>query len=61
VHDDGNDRKDQEQVNQESADMEEREAAEPKQNENHCENQKHVKPSFYLGFEIQASGNCRNP
>ena len=44
VHDDRNQGKDQQQVNQKAADMKDEESAEPEQDEHYSQNQKHKLP-----------------
>jgi hypothetical protein len=41
VHDDGDQGKDKQQVNQEAADVQDKEPAEPKQNQHHSQDEKH--------------------
>jgi hypothetical protein len=43
VHDDGDQGKEEQQVNQEAADVQNKESAKPKQNQHHSENEKHEK------------------
>jgi hypothetical protein len=46
VHDDGNKGKNEQQVNEKAADMQNKEAAQPKHNQNNRQNEKHEIPSF---------------
>jgi hypothetical protein len=41
VHDDGDQRKDEEQMNEEAAHVQDEEAAEPEQDQHHSQNEKH--------------------
>jgi hypothetical protein len=60
VHDDGDQSKEQEQVNQKATDVKDEESAEPKQNEHHSENKKHKEPLSNkiaaLGARVQVIG-----
>ena len=46
VHDDGYKGKDQQQMNEEAADMQDEESAQPEDNEHNRQNEKHTNPSF---------------
>jgi hypothetical protein len=46
VHDDGDKGKDQQQMNEEAADMQDEESAQPEDNEHNRQNEKHANPSF---------------
>jgi hypothetical protein len=47
VHNDGDQGKEKQQVNQEAADVQDEETAEPEQNQHHSQNKKHERPSFF--------------
>jgi hypothetical protein len=53
VHDDGYQGEDEQQVDQEATDVQDEESAKPKQNQDHCKNQKHEE-TFFLRKEWRA-------
>ena len=46
VHDDGDDRKDEQQMNEEAADMQDEKSAEPQHDQHNSQYEKHERPSF---------------
>jgi hypothetical protein len=50
VHDDGDDREEQQDVDEETGDMQAKEEAKPHDHENNCEDEEHFLPSFFSNF-----------
>jgi hypothetical protein len=48
VHDDGDERKQKQQMNQKAADMHNEEPTQPKDDQHHSKNKKHRKPAFSI-------------
>jgi hypothetical protein len=47
VHDERDDSEDDEQVNQKTADVQDKKSAQPENNEHHSQYKKHAEPSFF--------------
>jgi hypothetical protein len=54
VHDEGDDGEDDKQVNQKTADVQDKESAQPENDEHHCQYEKHAEPSFSFDMSRQA-------
>jgi hypothetical protein len=46
VHDDGDDRKDQQEMDEKTADMQNEESAKPKNDQHNSQDEKHERPAF---------------